>query len=142
MSKRSERKVMVIMALLGVTIATVLLLLMLEEDILYYKSPTEINNGEAPENRKFRAGGLVVNGSVERVPDSLMVKFDITDNSETMSIEYSGILPDLFREGQGIVAIGKLNESGIFVAEEVLAKHDENYMPPEVAAALKAAETK
>jgi cytochrome c-type biogenesis protein CcmE len=82
----------------------------------------------------------VVAGSVERATDSLLVKFDITDNAESMSVEYRGILPDLFREGQGIVAMGAFNGQNIFVADEVLAKHDENYMPPEVADALKAAE--
>lgn len=142
MSKRSERKIMVAMALIGVAIATTLFLFMLEEDILYYKSPTQIKNGEAPENRKFRAGGLVVNGSVERSKESLLVKFDLTDNASTMTVEYTGILPDLFREGQGIIAIGQFNDRGIFVADEVLAKHDENYMPPEVASALGAAEKK
>jgi cytochrome c-type biogenesis protein CcmE len=142
MSKRSERKIMVVMALLGMAIATTLFLYMLEEDILYYKSPTEIKNGEAPEGRKFRAGGLVVNGSVKRATESLLVKFDVTDNNESISVEYSGILPDLFREGQGIIAIGEFNDRGVFVADEVLAKHDENYMPPEVADALKATENR
>jgi len=81
----------------------------------------------------------VVDGSVNRAPDSLKIVFDITDNAESMSVEYTGILPDLFREGQGIVAIGRIQDDGQFVAQEVLAKHDENYMPPEVAAALEAA---
>ena len=94
------------------------------------------------DNHSFRVGGLVVNGSVRRKPDSLQVQFDLTDNTETMTVEYTGILPDLFREGQGIVAMGSLQVGGKFVAEEVLAKHDENYMPPEVADALKAAEEK
>ncbi len=93
-----------------------------------------------PTTRAFRVGGLVVAGSVVRAEQGLNVQFTLTDNSETMPVSYSGILPDLFREGQGIVAMGSINSEGLFVADEVLAKHDENYMPPEVAAALKAAD--
>ena len=99
-----------------------------------------MKTGEAPQTHTFRVGGLVVDGSVKRAPDSLMVQFDVTDNQENMTVEYTGILPDLFREGQGIVAMGSFNSGGRFVADEVLAKHDEKYMPPEVADALKAAE--
>ena len=140
MNKRSKRKLMVIMVVLGVALATVLGLTAFEENILYFYSPTQIKNGEAPATRNFRVGGLVVEGTVERASESLLVKFDLTDGAEVMSVEYSGILPDLFREGQGIVAIGALNNKNVFVANEVLAKHDENYMPPEVADALEAAE--
>lgn len=140
MNKRSKRKLLVVMVLLGVALASVLALTAFEENLLYFYSPTMVKNGEAPNERSFRVGGLVVTGSVVRATDSLLVKFDITDNAESMSVEYSGILPDLFREGQGIVAMGAFNEKNIFVADEVLAKHDENYMPPEVADALKAAE--
>ena len=140
MNKRSKRKLLVIMVVMGVALATVLGLTAFEENILYFYSPTMVKNGEAPEGRSFRAGGLVVAGTIERASDSLLVKFDITDNEETMVVEYSGILPDLFREGQGVVAMGAFNDQNVFVAEEVLAKHDENYMPPEVADALEAAE--
>lgn len=140
MNKRSKRKLLVIMVVMGVALATVLGLTAFEENILYFYSPTQIKNGEAPESRNFRVGGLVVAGTVERASESLLVKFDLTDNAETMTVEYSGILPDLFREGQGIVAMGAFNDKNVFVANEVLAKHDENYMPPEVADALKAAE--
>ena len=140
MNKRSKRKLMVIMVVMGVALATVLGLTAFEENILYFYSPTQIKNGEAPATRNFRVGGLVVEGTVERASESLLVKFDLTDGAEVMSVEYSGILPDLFREGQGIVAIGALNNKNVFVANEVLAKHDENYMPPEVADALEAAE--
>ena len=140
MNKRSKRKLLVIMVVMGVALATVLGLTAFEENILYFYSPTMVKNGEAPEGRSFRAGGLVVAGTIERASDSLLVKFDITDNEETMVVEYSGILPDLFREGQGVVALGAFNDQNVFVAEEVLAKHDENYMPPEVADALEAAE--
>jgi cytochrome c-type biogenesis protein CcmE len=93
---------------------------------------------EAPFNHPIRVGGLVTTGSMQRQEDGLTVRFDITDNAETITIQYTGILPDLFREGQGIVALGELGKDRLFVASEVLAKHDENYMPPEVADALQA----
>jgi cytochrome c-type biogenesis protein CcmE len=139
-NKRSRRKLLVIMVLFGVAVATVLGLSAFEENLLYFYSPTQVKAGEAPETRAFRVGGLVVAGSVVRAEQGLNVQFTLTDNSETMPVSYSGILPDLFREGQGIVAMGSINSEGLFVADEVLAKHDENYMPPEVAAALKAAD--
>ena len=131
---------MVVMVLFGVAVATALGLTAFQENLLYFYSPTQVHAGEAPDNRAFRIGGLVVTGSVERESEGLGVKFELTDNTETMTVEYTGILPDLFREGQGIVAMGRLQPNGTFVAEEVLAKHDENYMPPEVADALKASE--
>jgi cytochrome c-type biogenesis protein CcmE len=140
MNKRSRRKVLIFAVVFGVAIATVLGLTAFEENLLYFYSPTQVKAGEAPQTHSFRVGGLVVDGSVKREPDSLMVQFDVTDNTESMTIEYTGILPDLFREGQGIVAMGRFKEGGNFIADEVLAKHDENYMPPEVADALKAAE--
>ena len=139
MNKRSRRKVLVIAIVFGVGLAAVLGLTAFEENLLYFYSPTQIKAGEAPKTHSFRVGGLVVDGSVRRAKDSLKVQFDLTDNTETMTVEYTGILPDLFREGQGIVAMGGLQD-GQFVAQEVLAKHDENYMPPEVADALKKAE--
>ena len=140
MNKRSRRKVLIFAVVFGVAIATVLGLTAFEENLLYFYSPTQVKAGEAPQTHSFRVGGLVVDGSVKRAPDSLMVQFDVTDNEESMTVEYTGILPDLFREGQGIVAMGSFAAGGNFVADEVLAKHDENYMPPEVADALKAAE--
>lgn len=142
MNKRSKRKLLVVMVVFGVAVATALILAALNENLNAFYSPSEVAAGEAPENRKFRVGGLVVAGTVDRAQDKLLVKFDVTDNDKVMTIEYSGILPDLFREGQGIVALGEFNNEGAFVAEEVLAKHDENYMPPEVADALKAVEHK
>jgi len=138
MNKRSRRKVLVLALVFGVSIATVLGLTALEENMLFFFSPTQVNAGEAPQERAFRVGGLVVPGSINRLPDSLTVQFEVTDNAENMTIEYTGILPDLFREGEGIIAIGSFAAGGRFVADEVLAKHDENYMPPEVADALKA----
>jgi len=140
MNKRSRRKVLIFTIVFGVAVATVLGLTAFEENLLYFYSPTQVKDGEAPQTHSFRVGGLVVDGSVKREPDSLTVQFDITDNTEIMTVEYTGILPDLFREGQGIVAMGNLQANGRFVAQEVLAKHDENYMPPEVADALKASE--
>ncbi len=142
MNKRSKRKLLVVMVVFGVAVATVLSLTALQENLQYFYSPTEVKAGEAPDSREFRIGGLVVAGSVERATEGLLVSFDLTDNAKIITVEYSGILPDLFREGQGIIALGAMNGSGTFVANEVLAKHDENYMPPEVAAALKAAEHK
>ena len=139
MNKRSRRKVLVLALVFGVSIATVLGLTALEENMLFYFSPTQVDAGEAPKDRTFRVGGLVVAGSVNRLTDSLTVQFDVTDHAHTMMIEYTGILPDLFREGEGVIAIGNFNAAGGFVANEVLAKHDENYMPPEVADSLKAA---
>ena len=140
MNKRSRRKVLVLAIVFGVATATVLGLTAFEENLLYFYSPTQVKNGEAPQTHTFRVGGLVVDGSVKRAPDSLTVQFDVTDNEEIMTVQYTGILPDLFREGQGIVAMGSFNSNRHFVADEVLAKHDEKYMPPEVADALKAAE--
>ena len=140
MNKRSRRKVLILAIVFGVAVAAVLGLTAFEENLLYFYSPTQVKAGEAPDTHSFRVGGLVVEGSVNRAPDSLKIVFDITDNTEIMSVEYTGILPDLFREGQGIVAMGSLQADGRFVAQEVLAKHDENYMPPEVADALKASE--
>ena len=140
MNKRSRRKVLVIGIVFGISLAAVFGLTAFEENLLYFYSPTQVKAGEAPETHSFRVGGLVVAGSVQREPDSLKTAFDVTDNAETMSVEYTGILPDLYREGQGIVAMGNLQPDGRFVAQEVLAKHDENYMPPEVADALEASE--
>ncbi len=142
MNRRSKRKVLIFAIVFGVALATVLGLTAFEENLLYFYSPTQVKAGEAPKAHSFRVGGLVVDGSVRREKDSLKIQFDVTDNSETMTVEYTGILPDLFREGQGIVAMGSLQPDGHFVAQEVLAKHDENYMPPEVAEALKAADKK
>ena len=105
----------------------------MNENIMLFFTPTEVMEGKAPDDRQFRMGGMVVAGSVQRPGDGLPVRFDLTDNERQVTVKYAGILPDLFREGQGIIANGKLDGSGDFVAEEVLAKHDENYMPPELA---------
>jgi cytochrome c-type biogenesis protein CcmE len=137
MTPRQKRMVTVAAILVGVGIATAFALQAFNKNMLYYYSPTQIRAGEAPDARSIRVGGLVENGSVKREPGSLEVRFTLTDFSNTVGVSYTGVLPDLFREGQGIIARGKLNDQGLFVAEEVLAKHDENYMPPEVKDSLK-----
>ncbi|NKQ11823.1 MULTISPECIES: cytochrome c maturation protein CcmE [unclassified Pseudomonas] len=133
---RKKRLFIVLAILAGVGIAVALALSALQENINLFYTPTQIAAGEAPEGTRIRAGGLVEAGSVKRSSDSLTVSFRVTDNNETVTIQYQGILPDLFREGQGIVALGRVNADGVLVADEVLAKHDENYMPPEVSQAL------
>jgi len=109
------------------------------QNIMLFHSPSDVAAGTVEANRDFRIGGMVVEGSVERGGDDLDVRFALTDRAESVPVRFAGILPDLFREGQGIVAMGKLDADGTFVASEVLAKHDENYMPPEVAEALEKA---
>ncbi len=136
---RKQRMIFVGVMVAGVAAAVALALLAIGENMLYFFSPTQVKNGEAPLGRTLRVGGLVVPGSVVRESGSLAVHFELSDNRESLTVRYSGILPDLFREGQGIVATGALKPDGLFVAAEVLAKHDENYMPPEVAEALELA---
>ncbi|QGZ30521.1 cytochrome c maturation protein CcmE [Stutzerimonas stutzeri] len=133
---RKKRLFIILAILAGVGVAVSLALSALQENINLFYTPTQIAAGEAPEGTRIRAGGLVEAGSVTRSSDSLTVSFRVTDNNETVTISYQGILPDLFREGQGIVALGRVNAQGVLVADEVLAKHDENYMPPEVTQAL------
>ena len=136
MTPRRKRLILVLLSVAGVGIAVGLILTAFERNLMYFYSPSEVASGEAPANRPFRLGGMVVDGSLMRLPESLAVWFTLTDFAEEQIVYYDGVLPDLFREGQGIVANGQLNESGAFIASEVLAKHDENYMPPEVADAL------
>ena len=137
MTPRQKRMATVAAILMGVGIATAFALQAFEKNMLYYYSPTQILAGEAPDTRSIRVGGLVQDGSVKREPGSLEVRFTLTDFANTVGVSYTGVLPDLFREGQGIIARGKLTGENLFVAEEVLAKHDENYMPPEVKDSLK-----
>ena len=137
--QRKKRLTLIIFMVLGIGSAVGLLMYSLSQNINLFLTPTQIANGEAPVGRTMRAGGLVVEGSVEREEDGLGVLFKVTDGAAEVPIFYEGILPDLFREGQGIVALGKLDEQGVFQASEVLAKHDENYMPPEVKEALEKA---
>ena len=128
------------LALAGVALAVTLALQAFQENLLFFYSPSQVLAGEAPRDHTFRIGGMVRTGSIQRSNDSLEVRFDVTDTAKNLPVVYTGILPDLFREGQGIVAQGKLGADGTFVASEVLAKHDENYMPPEAAEAIKNAQ--
>lgn len=137
--KRKKRLTLVLFIVLGAGTAVGLTAYALSQNINLFFSPTQIATGEAPLGTRIRAGGMVVEGSVVRDPNSLKVEFEVTDFQNKVAIIYSGILPDLFREGQGIVAQGSLDDQGKLQAVEVLAKHDENYMPPEVAEALAAA---
>lgn len=137
--KRKQRLIIVLFIVFGVSIAVGLTMFALSQNINLFYSPKQIAAGEAPLNTRIRAGGMVVDDSVIRSEDSLLVKFKLTDYESEVDVEFTGILPDLFREGQGIVAQGSMDSNGVFQAVEVLAKHDENYMPPEVADALKAA---
>jgi cytochrome c-type biogenesis protein CcmE len=137
MTPRQRRMGMIGLLVAGMSLATWLILQAFQENLMYFFSPSEIAAGKAPTARDFRIGGMVVKGSVRRDPKSLEVAFTLSDYQHQTVVRYAGILPDLFREGQGIVANGRLQSDGSFKAREVLAKHDENYMPPEVAASLK-----
>ncbi len=136
---RKRRLIAVVVIILGVGAAAVVAMKALNENMLFFVSPTDVKEQNLPEGKRFRLGGLVAGGSVSRASDSLSVKFIVTDGAASVDVIYDGILPDLFREGQGIIAIGELRPEGYFEAAEVLAKHDENYMPPEVADALEKA---
>lgn len=136
---RKQRLQIVLFILLAVAGAAALLGYALRENINLFYPPAEIAAGKAPLDRKIRAGGMVEEGSVQRAADSLLVRFTITDYAATVPVQYEGILPDLFAEGEGVVVSGQLGADGLFIASEVLAKHDETYMPPEVSDALKQA---
>ncbi len=140
MTPRRRRMMFVALILLAVGTAAALTLTALKDNVAAYYDPTAIADGKAPANRVFRMGGMVEQGSVKREPGSMAMQFDVTDYRNEMTVHYSGVLPDLFREGQGVMVRGKfgdINGKREFIAEEVLAKHDENYMPPEVAESLK-----
>jgi cytochrome c-type biogenesis protein CcmE len=137
MTPRRKRLYLVGSILGGVALAVAIALLAFRDNLSYFYNPTQVVAGEAPGGRAFRVGGLVTKGSLVRQPGSLEVRFVVTDLNNDVTVRYSGVLPDLFREGQGIIAHGRLNQDGVFVADEVLAKHDEKYMPPEVAQSLK-----
>jgi cytochrome c-type biogenesis protein CcmE len=138
MKSRTQRKLFIVLVIAGITVAGYLTYRALQENLLYFFSPTQVAAGEAPD-RTFRLGGMVLAGSLKREPGTLNVRFVITDNVHTVPVKYDRVLPDLFKEGAGAVVIGRLNDSGEFIGDEVLAKHDENYMPPEVAEALEKA---
>ncbi len=139
MTPRRKRMALVAAVVVGVGLATTLAVNAFRQNLLFFFSPSQVE-AQAPKDRNFRLGGLVEVGSLKREDDGLTVHFSVTDMASSLPVTYKGILPDLFREGQGVVAMGRLGTNGIFMAEEVLAKHDENYMPPEVASALKSAE--
>ncbi len=130
---RKKRLALIALMVTGVAVGVGFALKALNQNIMFFLTPSEVLAGNAPPDRLFRVGGMVVEGSVSRPGDGLTVQFDLTDNERQVTVHYVGILPDLFREGQGIIANGRLNERGEIVAEEVLAKHDETYMPPELA---------
>ena len=133
-----RKRLWVVLGILGGVAASVSLAVMASRDnVTFYLDPSQIAAGKAPVDKRFRVGGMVVKGSVSRKPGDLEVRFVLTDFAHEVPVEYSGVLPDLFREGQGIIAHGSMGRDGAFVADEVLAKHDEKYMPPEVAASLK-----
>jgi len=133
---RKKRLLMILGLVAALGLALTLALLALSQNINLFYTPTQIASGQAPKDARIRAGGMVKNGSVKREAGSLSVRFVVTDYANDLAIEYQGILPDLFREGQGVVALGRINANGVLIAEQILAKHDETYMPPEVTKAL------
>ncbi len=140
MKARQKRLVLILVGLLGFAAVVGLVMNAFNSNMVFFFSPTQVLNGEAPKDHTFRLGGLVEEDSLGRANDGLTVTFNITDGLKTVPVKYVGILPDMFREGQGVIAQGKWGDDNLFTAKEVLAKHDENYMPPEVAEALEKAE--
>ena len=139
MKARHRRFMWIALGLCVIAVAVTLVLRAFNSNLVFFFTPTEVAESKAPTDRTFRIGGLVTAGSVKRQRDGLTVTFAVTDMAKTIPVTYTGILPDLFKEGKGVVAQGKLGQDGVFRAAEVLAKHDENYMPPEAAEALKRA---
>jgi len=136
MTPRRQRMLAVGLVVVGMSIATTLTLTAFRDNMMFYIELPDVAAGIVPSDRDFRVGGLVTPGSVQRISGELTVTFTLNDLKHSLDVRHSGILPDLFREGQGIIAHGRLDETGVFVAHTVLAKHDENYMPPEVADSL------
>jgi cytochrome c-type biogenesis protein CcmE len=136
MKPRHKRAAIIAGGLAALGVAAALVINAFQSNLVFFFTPTQIEAGEAPKERAFRVGGLVQPGSLKRDSDGLTVRFEVTDTAKNIPVVYSGILPDLFREGKGVVAQGRLGPDGNFHAEEVLAKHDENYMPPEAAHAV------
>jgi cytochrome c-type biogenesis protein CcmE len=144
MKRRHKRIAFIVIGLAGLSIAAVLVLSAFQNNLVFFFSPTQVAAREAPVNRTFRVGGLVEKGTFKRDNDGLTAHFTITDTAKTLPVVYKGILPDLFKEGKGCVAQGRIGSDGVFYADQVLAKHDENYMPPEAGQAIdkaKAAKT-
>jgi len=136
MKRRHKRIGIIIVGLAGLGVATYLVASAFRQNLVFFFSPTQVAAKEAPVDRTFRIGGLVEDGTLKREPDGLTVRFTVTDTAASIPVVYKGILPDLFKEGRGCVAQGKIGPDGVFQAEQVLAKHDENYMPPEAGAAI------
>lgn len=136
MKPRHTRFVLIGLGLVALGMAVALVLNAFRSNLVFFFTPTQVANGEVPQGRSFRIGGLVESGTLAREPDGLTVRFVVTDTVQRVPVVYKGILPDLFKEGKGTVAQGRVGADGLFVASEVLAKHDENYMPPEAAEAL------
>lgn len=139
MKPRHKKISFIALAVIGLSLVTLLVLNAFKDNIVYFYSPTDVSAGKAPVNQAFRLGGMVKKDSVKHNSKGLKVTFTVTDTIKNINVAYEGILPDLFREGQGVVVQGKLDNTGVFKAEQVLAKHDENYMPPEAKAAMDAA---
>lgn len=137
LTPRRRRMLLVGLIVLGVSAAAAFALTAFQDNLLYYYPPSDVAAGKAPADRVFRLGGMVEEGSLKRETGSMEVRFVVTDFEKDVTVSYSGVLPDLFREGQGVIARGQLGAGGVFVAHEVLAKHDENYMPPQVAESLR-----
>ena len=137
MTPRRRRLILVLGIVVGVSIAGALALSAFRRNVTFFFDPTQVSAGQVPAGERFRLGGMVTQGSLHRAPGSLEVRFVVTDFNHDVPVRYTGVLPDLFREGAGVVAHGRLSSDGTFVADEVLAKHDEKYMPPEVARSLK-----
>ena len=142
MKPRTKRALWIVAGLAGLGIAATLVLNAFQSNLVFFFTPTQVAANEAPKDRTFRIGGLVETGSVVRESDALTVRFRVTDTAQTIPVVYAGLLPDLFKEGKGVVAQGTLQADGTFRATEVLAKHDENYMPPEAKSALEQAQRK
>ena len=140
MKPRTKRGLAIAVGLSALGVATALVLNAFQSNLVFFFSPSQIAAKEAPQGRNFRVGGLVEEGSIRREPGGLTINFVVTDLAKTVPVSYTGLLPDLFKEGKGVVAQGKLGTDGVFRADQVLAKHDENYMPPEAADALKKAQ--
>jgi cytochrome c-type biogenesis protein CcmE len=139
MKPRHKKLTIIIASVAALGLSATLVLDAFQSNLVFFFSPTQVAANEAPQGKSFRIGGLVEEGSVKRQSDGVTVNFIVTDTAKVIPVVYTGILPDLFKEGKGVVAQGKLSSDGIFRADEVLAKHDENYMPPEAAAALEQA---
>jgi cytochrome c-type biogenesis protein CcmE len=137
---RHKRLALVAAGVGALAVAAALVLNAFRSNLVFFFSPSQIAAGEAPKDRAFRVGGMVESGSLKRQPDGLTVQFVVTDTAKSVPVVYKGILPDLFREGKGVVAEGRLGADGVFRADQVLAKHDENYMPPEAAHAVEQAQ--